>query len=122
MEGRNVVATWKVNDDIIRCAWPSIIMFQRPAQPSGFHPYDRVDLRIETLLAPQCLGTYRIALDVVAFAAQGRFNDKLEKRNELRRVPDDITCNDLLEGGENLIMGWLCLRSRGNHLNASIGF
>src|SRR5437763_1363782 len=76
---------------------------QRPPQPPGFHPHNRIDLRVEILAAPQCLDGYRMALDAVTFAAQGRLDNKPKNRNELRRMPQHIACNDAVQSGANLL-------------------
>jgi hypothetical protein len=82
-KGRNIGSSRQLDDDRFRGAGLGVVLVQRPAQPARHHAHDRVGLRIEIAGAAERLHRDRIALDLLAVAAQGRFDHESEERGPL---------------------------------------
>ncbi len=76
-----------------------IIVPQRAAQPARLHPHDRVDLRIEIIVAAERGGGDGIGLDAVAAAGQRLFHHETQKAGELGRLAEGALASNLLQRG-----------------------
>jgi hypothetical protein len=83
-------------------AGPRIVEVERPPEPPGLDPHDRVGLRVEMRRPAEGLGGDRIALDLLGLARQGPLDDEGQEADELRRVAERLAPRDALQRGPNL--------------------
>ncbi len=85
LESRDIGAARQNDPKRIVAAGACIITRQGSAQPAGFHPHDRIALRVEVAAAAERGDGDRVRLDAVAVARKLRFDHKAEKPRQPHR-------------------------------------